>query len=115
MMTQRGVETGFRISRPGLALQFSNVFSIDGAVVHGRALNFRDFAAARGTYLRWRDCKICSGIARLPSSSSKSSFFDVVHDGLRQAQLPGGSRVFDLVSLLDRAQCRATTAIFEHN
>src|SRR5579864_1303844 len=115
MMSQCGIEACFRIPRPGLALQFSNVFSIDRPVVHSRALDFCNFAAAHGTYLWGRNGQIRGGIARRACRSQESPYFEVDNDGIWKAELPRGCHVLDLVSLLDGAQRGDPAAIFEHD
>ena len=76
--------------------------------------SMRDFVAAnRWLQLRRSNCETC-GIGAWPASQRHGTvLFDMINDGLRQAQFTGGGQVANLVAIFDNIHGRDAAPVLE--
>src|SRR6266849_5522118 len=110
VMPHRGIEVGLLRSPTRFAFELGDVRTIDPAIVYRGALDRIAVSAADRLRCRRGDVQV-RGIGSRRAGHRHCAFLNMINNGFRQAQFPGGGQILYLVALFHRAQSDDAPAV----
>ncbi len=115
VMTHRGIEVGLLRSPARVAFELGDIRAVYRSVMNHSALDRVTISTADWLCRRRCNRQVRGICARPASHRHPATLFNMINDGLWQAQFARGGQIFYLVTFFDSAERADAPAVFQDN